>query len=307
MHRAMHRAAMMLGTMLCATAIAADRPVAERMVPGLGEVEVRINRQPMRWRIDPAAFNMPFLSAEAARRAKLRAGDVTLLYAVGPETVRGDTGLATVQGARRSTVAWFPRPYAAGLDGVVGPGGLAEQRVRFLFRHPRPGERTVTLPMIGQDGPLGNWGSLFAMIEVGGEPMRVRFDPHHPHTLATANAGRRLAEAYGGYFDGGSFATEIAFGIERPVRPMRLARAVTVGPLALTMIGVRTGDVGSSAAVPEAGAPPPDPDEIVVVARDKRYDPERDRLSLGADVLRPCSTLVFDKRARTIELSCLVK
>ena len=31
-----------------------------------------------------------------------------------------------------------------------------------------------------------------------------------------------------------------------------------------------------------------------------------DRLSLGADVLRPCSTLVFDKRARTIELSCLV-
>lgn len=304
----MRKVAMALAGMLAAGATAADRPVAERLVPGLGEVEVRINRQPMRWRIDPAAFNIPFLSAEAAARAKIRAGDVALLFAVGPQTVRGESGMATTAGQRRrSTMGWFPRPYAAGLDGVIGPGGLAEDRVRFVFRVPRPGERTVTLPMIGQDGPLGDWGSLFARIEVGGAPMRVRFDPHHPHTLATANAGRRLAEAYGGAFAGGAFTTEIAFGIERPVRRMRLARPVTVGPLALTAIGVRTGDVGSSAAVPEADAPPPDPDEIVVVARDKRHDPERDRLSLGADMLRPCSTLVFDKRARTIELSCLTR
>jgi hypothetical protein len=303
----MRRVAMLVGGMMAAVAPAADRPVAEQVVPGLGEMDVRINRQPMRWRIDPAAFNIPFLSGEAATRASLRAGDVALLYAVGPQVVRGETGLTTFgRRARRSTVAWFPKPYAAGLDGVIGPGGLAEERVRFVFRTPRRGERTAVLPMIGQDGPLGEWGSLFARIEVGGEPMRVRFDPHHPHTLATANAGRRLAAAYGGRFAGAPFATEIAFGIERPVRRMRLARPVTVGPLALTAIGVRTGDVGSSAAVPEAGTPPPDPDEIVVVARDKRHDPERDRLSLGADVLRPCSTLVFDKRARTIELSCLV-
>jgi len=304
----MRRAAMLLGTMLGATATAADRPVTELVVPGLGEVDMRINRQPMRWRIDPAAFNIPFLSADAAGLAKLRAGNVALLYAVGPEIVRGDTGLGTVGAkVRRTPIAWFPRAYAIGLDGVIGPGGLSEQRVRFIFRHPRPGEQTVTLPMIGQDGPLGDWGSLFAQIEIGGEPMRVRFDPHHPHTLATANAGRRLAEAYGGHFAGGTFTTEIAFGIERPVRPMQLARPLAVGPLMLTTLGVRTRDVGSSAAVPEANAPLPDPDEIVVVARDKRHDPERDRLSLGADMLRPCSTLVFDKRARTIELSCLVR
>jgi hypothetical protein len=304
----MRRAAMMLAGVLATGAVAADRPVAERLVPGLGEVEVRINRRPMRWRIDPAAFNIPFLTAAAAKQAKLRAGDMAILYAVGPQVVRGDSGPATVEaGARRATVAWFPQPYAGGVDGVVGPGGLTEPRVRFVFRMPRPGERIVTLPMIGQDGPLGEWGSLFALIEVGGQPMRVRFDPHHPHTLATANAGRRLAAAYGGGFAGDPFTTEIAFGIERPVRRLRLARPLAIGPLALTAIGVRTGDVGSSAAVPEADAPPPDPDEIVVVARDKRHDPERDRLSLGADVLRPCSTLIFDKGARTIELSCLVK
>jgi hypothetical protein len=303
----MRRTAIGLGMMLAAGATAADWPITERLVPGLGEVDMQINRQPMRWRIDPAAFNIPFLSMEAAKRARLRSGDIALIYAVGPQIVRGDTGLALVdKRLTRTTVAWLPRAYAAGLDGVVGPGGLAEDRIRFVFRMPRPGERTVTLPMIGQDGPLGQWGSLFARIEVGGEPMRVRFDPHHPHTLATANAGQRLAAAYGGGFTGSPFTTEIAFGIERPVRPLRLDRPLAIGPLTLTTLGVRTGDVGSSAAVPDADAPPPDPDEIVVVARGKRHDPDRDRLSLGADVLRPCSTLVFDKRARTISLSCLV-
>lgn len=288
-----------------AVATAAEAPPAERLVPGEGMAEVPINRVPARLRIDPAAYSIPLLSEVVAKRAKLRPSDVTLTFAVGPQLVRGHTAMARLgEMPVRATVAWAPRPFAAGLDGVIGPGGLTEPVIRFVFQKPLPGERTATLPMIGQDGPMSGWGGLFARIEVGGAAMRVRFDPHHPHTLATANAGRRLATAYGGGMEEARFNTEIAFGIERPVRRMRLDRPVAIGPLSIVTLGVRTADVGNAAAIPDADAPPPDPDEIVVVARDKRHDPERDRLSLGADVLRRCSSLVFDKPAREIRLTC---
>ncbi|KQU53128.1 hypothetical protein ASG67_09870 [Sphingomonas sp. Leaf339] len=288
-----------------AVATTAEAPLPERLVPGLGEIDVPVNRATARMRIDPAAFSIPILTEATAKRARLRAGDVLLQVAVGPELVRGHTAMARFGDTpRRATVAWAPRPYVAGLDGVVGPGGLAEPVVRFVFQKPLPGERTVTLPMMEQDGPMVSWGGLFARIDVGGKPMRVRFDPHHPHTLATANAGRRLAEAYGGGMEDARFTTEIAFGIDRPVRRMRLDQPIAIGPLSIAGLGVRTADIGNAAAIPEADAPSPDPDEIVVVARDKRYDPERDRLSLGADVLRQCSTLVFDKPAHEIRLTC---
>lgn len=95
---------------------------------------------------------------------------------------------------------------------------------------------------------------------------------------------------------------EIAFGIKRPIRTLTLTRALGVGPLSLHTLGVRTMDNGNASDIAEAGTKA-DPNEIVVTAKGK-HDPNRDRLSLGADTLARCSSIVFDKPARVIRLTC---
>jgi hypothetical protein len=150
---------------------------------------------------------------------------------------------------------------------------------------------------------FGRLSGEFAQIIIGGQPVRIRFDPYHPRTTVTANAASLIAEAQRGTLTGSAEPVEIAFGIARPVRTMTLATPLAVGPLLLSTIGVRTSDVGSAAAIPEADAAPPDPDEIVVTAKGKR-DPKRDRLTLGADLLDRCSAIVFDKPAKQISLTC---
>ncbi len=97
----------------------------------------------------------------------------------------------------------------------------------------------------------------------------------------------------------------IAFGVSRPVRPLTLARPLVVGPLSLTRLGVRTAEGKDTSAIPDANTPPPppvDPDEVVVTARPGR--PRPGTLTLGTDALARCSSIVFDKPARQVRLTC---
>jgi hypothetical protein len=133
-----------------------------------------------------------------------------------------------------------------------------------------------------------------------GERLRVRFNPHEPRTLATAGAAVRIANAYEGRVSGETAPAHIAFGISRPVRTMRLGRPLMLGPLAISELGVRTADFGNASVIREEGG---DPDEVIVTG-DRRRNRNRDRLSLGADQLARCSSIVFDKRRREIRLTC---
>lgn len=297
----------------CALALAAlsslsvaaqARDLSEWVVSGDGVVPVSVNGVPGRVRIDPAVPSMPLFAAPFAMRAELNPGPFAFGYMVGPEQVDGRTAVARIaigEGGeeRRRRVGWTARPYFAGADGVIGPGGLPARVVRFVLRPSLPGERTATLPMIDEGGLFGGWGHMYALVEVGGAPMRVRFDPHNPRTLVTAGAGVRLAAAFDGLFSGEAETLTIAFGISRPVRTLRLGRPFAIGPLSLSMLGVRTADFGNTAAIREEGG---DPDEIVVAA--ERRNTARDRIALGADSLARCSSIVFDKDARQIRLTC---
>ena len=274
----------------------------ERAIAGDGLVDATLAGAPGRVRIDPGATGMPIYTAAYAARARLRGGMIGFGYAIGPEHVEGATAVTRIgfgAGPAKRRVGWTRRPYAAGIDGVVGPGGLPDPVVRFTLRAHIPGERTTTLPMVDGGGLMGGRSGLFALIDVGGEPLRIRFDPWHRRSLATAGAGVRIAQALGGRVVGETGSDEIAFGVERPTRTILLATPLQVGPLALKRVGVRTSDFGNTAAIREQG----DPDEIVVTGKRQR-DRSHDRLSIGSDQLDHCSSIVFDKPAKRILLSC---
>lgn len=278
---------------------------SELVVSGDGIVPVTVNGVPGRVRIDPAVPALGMLNMDYAARARLRAGPFAFGYLVGPRQVNGLSAVTRIgvgDGARprKRRVGWTERPYLADADGVIGPGGLPQQVIRFVLRPSVPGERTVALPMVNEGGLLGGWGGAYALIDVGRQPMRIRFNPHQPLTLATAGAAVRIAAAHDGRLGGDTSEVEIAFGIARPVRTLRLATPLPIGPLAISELGVRTADFGNASAIREEGG---DPDEIIVTG-ERRRDPRRDRLSLGADALARCSSITFDKRARQVRLSC---
>ena len=294
-----------IGLLAVGAALSAKDAPHERLVPADGLVAARIGEVAMTVRIDPAMIAMPMLDSAHAALAGLKAGPFPMQFAVGPQVFKGQTAIAPIALAGgapfKRRVGWATRSRTAGIAGAMGPGGIPEPRVRFTLRPPVAGERAVTLPMMKSGGLFGDWGASEAMILVGGQPMRLRFDPHHPRTLATAGAAVRLAAAQGGTLSGAAVPVEIAFGVERPVRTLTLARPLQIGPLQLATLGARTSDYGRTSAIAEAE---PDPDELVVVARGKKADPSRDRLNLGADMLARCSSILFDKPARRITLTC---
>jgi len=211
--------------------------------------------------------------------------------------VKGDTSVTRLDFGTtsfRRRVVWFERPYDRGADAAVGPGGLPVDIVRFQLRPARPGERTVALPLIQKP-----FRPSYAEIRLADRKLQLLFDPTHDRTLATAGAGQAIAAALDGTLFGAPDKAEVAFGIDRPIRLMRLARPFMVGPLAISTIAIRTGDNGSTAGIADADA---DPDEIVVSA--KGNGDRRDTVIIGRDQLDRCSSIVFDKPAKLIRLTC---
>lgn len=298
-----------------AALVGAAAPPAERVVQPGETAAVSVNGKVRRMRIEPGAPGLVLLTPEYAAAAGLKGGGmlgVDVAYLVGNDRVIGRTAVArfALDGARpgKRRIGWTARPYAMGVDAVIGPAGLDEPVVRFVLGPARAGERTVALPMAPTGWLFGSWFGLRAQVAVGADTLLVSFDPDHPRTVANALAAQRLAAVLGGRFTGPASPQEIAFGIERPVRPMALARPLAIGPLAISALGVRTVPDragGTTAHIPEADAPlapPPDPDEVVVTA--KRKKPRPGMLTLGADLLGRCSSLVFDKPAREVRLTC---
>ena len=296
---------------------ASSPPPAERVVTADGvTTTIVVDGVTGQLRVDPAAPGLPLLTQAFADRVGLKMNrrlGIGFIYSVGPTRVSASTRVARVAfgGApAKQRLGWAGRRFSGAVDGSVGPAGLPEPVVRFVLRSALPGERTVSLPMEEIGFPLslfgGGWSATHALIEVDGRPMRVLFDPGHARSLANATAAVRLARAFDGTLSGDPTATEIAFGIERPVRGMTLARPLPVGALMLSSLGVRIPDAGTSQAIPEAGAKPApiDPSEVVVTAKGKKPDWHRDLLSLGADALARCSAIVFDKPAKQIRLTC---
>ncbi|NYT41561.1 hypothetical protein HZY97_12385 [Sphingomonas sp. R-74633] len=284
-----------LAAMFLLVADNSERVIADTPVPAT------IQGSPARLRIDPGAPSMPVFNPDFAAKAGLRAGPFATRGAIGPVKVNGRSAVVRLdlgQGAFKRRVTWFEAPYASDADGTIGPGGLPDDRVRFVLREAAPGERSVVLPL-ADFGYLG----MGSEIMVAAQKVRILFALARTRTIATAAAGAAIAAAQDGKFDGASETMKIRLDVMRPVRRMTLARPLGVGPLALDRIFVRTGDFGSAAAIPDANAPEVDPDEIVVTGA-KAKGKQRYFVEIGRDALAGCSSILFDKPAKTVTLSC---
>ncbi|MBX9796295.1 hypothetical protein [Sphingomonas sp.] len=293
-HRLLVAGGLALG--LCGSATGA-RKDAELIVRGDGIYDGRVNDAPARLRLTPWAPSAPTLNDDIVPKAGLHAGLFGFAVKVGPTKVRGNTSVARMSFGKysyRRRVVWFDRRYDAGADGALGPGGLPAEVIRFELRPAQGGERTVALTMIEN-----HFRPTYARVPMGKRNIIMLFDPQHETTVATAGAGAALAEVLGGQLSGAQGSAEVAFGIRRPVRTLKLERPLQIGPLSLTQVAVRIGDGGSVAGIKDADA---DPEEVVVSA--KGGEDRRDVVIVGRDHLARCSSIVFDKKAKQIRLSC---
>lgn len=277
--------------------IGAAKPATPMVVSGDGLMTITVGGTQARIRITPWAPAAPTLNPDFASRIGLKGGLFGFAVKVGPVKVSGKSSVTRFDFGTmtfRRRVVWFDRRYEAQGDGAVGPGGMPANVIRFELRAPQPGERTATLPLVQR-----LFQPTYSRVTIDGREISVLFDPQHVRTLATAGAGSAIAAAYGGQLVGETGKAEVAFGIDRPIRTLKLARSLAIGPLSFDSVAVRIGDGGSVAGIADANA---DPDEVVVTA--KGGSKRRDVLIIGRDALARCSSIVFDKPAKVIRLTC---
>ena len=191
-------------------------------------------------------------------------------------------------------MVWIDRPAVEGADGLIGPADLHYDQIVFELGPPRNGERTYELPL-----EFVRAGGLYFGLPLGEDLLRVQFSLIKPDSLATAAAGARLAELHGGQWSGDPHDQLIEFGVIRPVRPLQLARPVSLNGFSFDRFDVRTSDNRGNFALP--ADPDADPDEVVVTGSRQRA---RFELTLGLDRLHRCSRLVWDNRSRRMTLHC---
>jgi hypothetical protein len=262
-------------------------------------IEATINGQRVRLRVDPETSGYIILNPETVARIGLRRSMLGSRTQIGPVRLTGSSKVAEVEiggvtGDRR--VVWLTdRRAIEGADGLIGPADLPYDRVTFSLGDARAGEATFELPMEFER----SYGLFFPMI-LGEEEVRFQLTLTKAETMATAGAGAHLAALNDGAWIGDPRDQLIDFGVIRPVRPLALARPVSLNGLDVGRLLVRTGDNRGSLTLPPE--PDADPDEVVVAGASRQR--ARFNVTLGRDRLSQCSRLTWDNGTRRMTLSC---
>jgi hypothetical protein len=263
-------------------------------------VVATFNGHPARMLVRGVGSTVPLLNPQRAvdfglKPAFIRSG---IWFQIGPTRVKGRNGVARyVIGGReqKRRIGWFERDIAPGYDGLLGPLAFAHPVVTMRLRARSPGEQIITRGL----STLGYFG-VGVVLRL--KPLTVvQFDPASPTTVANAMMANELAGSLRGHFVGGVHSRMIALGVSRPVRTLQFDTPLQMDGLRIAQTEVRMQDTGSTNSIPDEA---PDPDEIIVSALSKN-DKRLRFIILGADALRNCSSITFDKPQRQIRLSCV--
>lgn len=303
-------------------------------------VEAEMNGQKLRLRVDPGANGVIVLNRDAAERAGLRerpidweiARALSLDPRVAELVVKAETaktadapksridresvivkpvaqlgpvrsrGLLSLDRARiagtwdQKLFTWFDGSVVAGADGTISPAELPHNEVILELGPPKAQEKDYEIPVAYT--PLT--GFTFAL-PIRSDTVTVKFSPAETATIATAAAGAVIAETNGGQWAGESRPHLIAMNVRRPVRPMALAKPLSIKGMRIKQMLVRTADHQGFRELPADA--PVDPDEIVVTARTNRQA-ARFNLTIGADLLADCSTITYNRKRNRLILRC---
>jgi hypothetical protein len=266
-------------------------------------IPVTMNGKALKLQVDPDIESVRLINPEIANALSLKTGGIFgVAYTLGPIEIEGDSRRVDIDFgdiALRRRVVWFQRPASSAANGVIGPGGLPYEIIRFNLRPKVAGERALSLPL----SPVGIFGVTGgeAYSQIGGRKVDIGFSFERDENVVVAPTGVLIARLNGGGFSGEKRNTVIRFGIQRPVRPMSLVRPIEIGGIAVSNFLVRTTDFGDSSSIPEGQKV--DEDEIVVTAKSKKK--RNDRITLGRSFLSKCSSLTYDFPAKLVRLSCL--
>ncbi len=271
--------------------------VDELVVPPDGIVRGEANARSVAWLVQADGSDTPVLNPASVARLGISTGmiGIGVKVLVGPVPVRGKTGVFRYRVGgeeQKRRGAWFERPITDSADGMLGPGAVPQRIVTFQLRPARADEQLQRFPLVdhGYAGMGLMAGAIF-----------VQFDPQSEDSVATASAAATLALSHGGAFTGAPSSRPLRFGIVRPVRALRLATPLSVAGLSLRSLVVRTQDFGDASAIRDSVN---DPEEIVVSASKGGRGAQYQTLHLGADALRACSRITFDRLAGEVILSC---
>jgi hypothetical protein len=262
-------------------------------------VEAIFNGHPARMLVRGVGSTVPLLNPQSAVDFGLKPAFIRskIAFRVGPTRINGKNGVArfVIGGLeQKRRIGWFARDIAPGFDGLLGPLAFSHPVLKMRLRAPIAGEQPVTFG-------LSTFGYFGAGVVLRMKPLTMmQFDPFSQTTIANAPFASELAGPLHGHFVSEVHSRHIALGVSRPVRTLLFDTPLTFGALRIERTEVRTQDTGSTSSIPEEA---PDPDEIIVSALSEN-DKRLRYIILGADALRNCSSITFDKRKRQIRLSC---
>lgn len=280
--------------------IAADAPFVDATIAG----------QPVRLRLDFGGHGAITLKPEATTRLAL-AGDVrpntkkkpsrgVIRSSVGRQTTRVpfSTEQVLIDGITRPLVVVTPNGYTAeGADGTILPSALPYRVVRLVQRSPRPTDVETAFPISDN----GRFDGLPFRARAGDADIQISLAPDRARTLATAAAGGALAVGHGGKLTGPILEQEVAYGVARPTRLVRLDRPWTASGVPVSSFMMRIHDWEGRAPIP------PDADlseaDIEVSARHNAQRGIR-LMRLGADALGNCATIEWRRIENQLAIRC---
>lgn len=269
-----------------------------------GAVDIVVNGKPARMLFRGVGSSTAIFNPASAERLGIKTGiiKISIRYRIGPHRINGKSGVTrySVNGRQvKRRVGWFDRDVAAGFDGLLGPMAIDYPIVTQRLRAPVAGEETVVFR-------ASNFGYNGVGVVFRGKPFSyLIFDPIAPTTIINAPLANEIAAPLRGHFEGPVLDRVIAFGVSRPVRNIEFGIPFKLGTqtqhIAIHRADVRILPGEKTGSIPDQA---PDPDEINVVANGTANKRAR-YMVVGADALKRCSSISFDKPKRQITLRCV--
>lgn len=261
-------------------------------------VDAWINGVRLRLKVELDHAGAVTLNPAAAARTGLGRGQGKWVDIIGPVRLSGRFARAplVVQGREVSAkIHWQERNVTSEADGTVTPHLLPFDTVTLIRRQESGSERELVFGARMDE----NHGIHFPL-RIGKRRVAVRFSFFRPRSFALAAAAAVIAENHGGVLEEGRSFESISYGVDRPVRPLRLSRPLEVGSLTLSRMMARTVDFRGKHKLARA---PAREDGILVVGRIPSQDAVY-RLTLGLDVLDRCSRAVYTRSTGELRLRC---